>query len=46
MYELHKLSLDESHKQRQKRALEIKLENVYDMKRLNDMNSINGNRSR
>ena len=44
LYELNKLSLNDSLKEWRKRAFESKLENMYDMKSLNDINCIHLNK--
>ena len=40
LYDLEKLSLDDSHKEWRKPDFERKLINIYDMKSMNDMNII------
>ena len=44
LYELNKLSLNDSLKEWRKRAFESELENMYDMKSLNDINCIHLNK--
>ena len=43
LHEIDKLSLDRNYKEWRKRAFESELENMYDTKRLNSMNSIHDN---
>ena len=40
LYELDKFSLDNSHKEWHKHVFKIELENIYDIKNINDMNRI------